>query len=378
MSLKIDFVEQASLPDANFAALCREFRISRPTGYKWLRRFKERGYDGLDEQSRRPRSAPLATAEDVVVAIVEARDKYPRWGAKKLVRILRSSLGENTPSAATVHRVLKRLGRVRKRTAKRPRNIVEKAPAVESREPNDVWTIDFKGWWRARDGRRCDPLTIRDGASRYLLALRLVAACTTECVREVMEGLFRRHGIPRAIQCDNGTPFVCVHSRAGLSSLSAWWISLGIRIVRSRPASPQDNGAHERMHADIAADLQVAPAQTVAAQQRACDRWRQTFNHVRPHDALRGKTPAEVYRSSPAKLRTVPPAYKTSWTVRRVTKAGTIKLAGETYFVSGALAGYDVALEPLGGVRYRVWFYNVDLGELEVLDVSDRALSLVA
>jgi hypothetical protein len=200
--------------------------------------------------------------------------------------------------------------------------------------------------------------------------------CTAEGVRAVMMKLFKRYGVPGAIQCDNGKPFISTTSRGGLSSLSAWWVSLGIRIARSRLGSPQDNGAHERMHADLAADVEAAPAPSFASQQRACDRWRQIFNHVRPHEALGGRVPADVYRSSPMKLLVRPARYPAHFVVRRVAPAGCIKLGGETYFISGSLRGQDVGLEPLDGLRHRVWFYSLDLGELEVADVQPRHLSV--
>jgi transposase InsO family protein len=357
------------------SALCREFKITRPTAYKWIGRFKKHGYSGLEDQSRRPHSAPYATAEDVVVAIVEARVKHPRWGAKKLANLLRAQFGELTPSESTIERVLRRFGKLRQRRKKRPLSVVEKAPQVSAREPNDVWTIDFKGWWRAGNGQRCEPLTIRDAASRYILAVTLMERCTAEHVRAVMTKIFRRYGLPKAIQCDNGTPFVCVRSRGGLSALSSWWISLGIRIVRSRPGHPQDNGGHERMHVDLAADVQAQPAASFALQQRACDRWRQVFNHVRPHDALGGKTPGDVYRASPTKPRMRVPTYPAHFVVRLVYRAGMIKIDHEPYFIGRSLAGHRIGLERLGGLRHRVWFYDLDLGELEVAHLRERSLT---
>ena len=168
--------------------------------------------------------------------------------------------------------------------------------------PNDVWTVDFKGWWTTRDGRRCEPLTVRDAFSRFILALRILPRSDTDGVRAVFEELFERHGLPKVIQSDNGAPFAAGRSLAGLTKLSAWWISLGIDVVRSRPGCPQDNGAHERMHADISVELQTQAAQSIRAQQRACDDWRVEFNHMRPHEALGLETPADVYRSSPRRL----------------------------------------------------------------------------
>lgn len=366
MALKIEFVDRARAPGANVSALCREFGISRQTGHKWLRRFDEKGYDGLEEESRRPRSTPLASGEEVVAAILALRDAHPRWGARKLVHLLRKELGEAAPSERTIARVLARFERVRRRVARRGLSLIDRAPEVVASAPNDVWTIDFKGWWYAADGARCEPLTVRDAFSRYVLATVILPRTDVEHVRAVLQRLFTKHGIPKAIQCDNGAPFISVKSRAGLTRLSVWWVSLGIRVVRSRVGCPQDNGAHERMHADMAADLERTPELSRSRQQRSCDRWRQEFNHVRPHEALKGKTPSDVYRGSPSKLRLRVSHYPSSWLIRRVAASGHVLVDGTHYFVSSALGGQCVALEPVGALRWRVWFHDVDLDTIEL------------
>jgi putative transposase len=294
MSLKIELVERHLAGEA-LAPLCREAGVSRTTGHKWVKRFKEMGHAGLEEVSRRPRSTPLATAEDLVLATLEAREIHPRWGPQKLHVLLRRRFGEQTPSVRTIARILKRANKVRERRRRAPISVVEQVPALAATEPNEVWTADFKGWWLTRDGSKCEPLTVRDSASRFVLAIE---ASSTACAptRKLFEQLFRKHGVPKAIQVDNGTPFISVTSRMGLSALSAWWVSLGIRVVRSRPGCPQDNGGHERMHRDVCAEVQAEPAETLKEQQQLLDRWRQEFNHVRPHQALGGKTPGDVYK----------------------------------------------------------------------------------
>jgi putative transposase len=376
MSSKIEFVESAIKPKANIAALCREHGISRQTGYKLLKRFKKQGYEGLDEVSRRPKTTPLATAEDVVAAVLAVRARYPRWGAKKLMVVLRRSLGEATPSVRTVHRLLKRFGKIKSRRTKPQLSVVQSAPSIVVRRPNDLWTIDFKGWWRTRDGTRVDPLTIRDAYSRFVLAIELVEACTGDAVRAVMLKLFRRYGLPAAIQCDNGSPFISSQSMGGLTKLSAWWVSLGIKVLRSRPGNPQDNGGHERMHVDVAGDLEADPADTRALQQRAIQRWRQTFNEVRPHEALKQRTPGEVYKPSRRKYGMFCQSISLGWIARKVGPSGRISIGGDDVFISHALVGYAVAIEPPHGrgLRRRVWFYDMQLGEIEVADVSAEQL----
>jgi putative transposase len=373
MSLKIEFVERAQKGE-KIAPLCREFGVSRTTGHKWLKRFKELGYAGLEDESRRPKTAPLAAAEDVVMAVLEARDAHPRWGPQKLRLLLKRRFGEGVPSERTVARILLRANRVRARRKRRPPNVVERAPQARAEAPNDLWTADFKGWWRAINGQRCEPLTVRDAFSRYVLTITLCRTKTSES-RAVFEQLFKKHGLPRAIQCDNGIPFVSVRSPGGLSALSAWWTSLGIQLVRSRPGCPQDNGGHERMHRDIRCDVQTLPAENLQSQQRLLDRWRQEFNHVRPHQALGGKTPAELYTRSERRLGTGQPyEYPAHFLVVKLGKAGRFYVHRAQYFLSASLAGHRVAFEPVDAFHVRAWFHDLDLGLIEIApDIDDLA-----
>jgi transposase InsO family protein len=252
-------------------------------------------------------------------------------------------------------------------------------PAIEVTSPNDLWTVDFKGWWRARNHQRCEPLTVRDAFSRFVLAIQVLPSTGGAPVRAIFEHLFRRNGVPKAIQCDNGIPFVAVQARGGLSVLSAWWVSLGIELVRSRPGCPQDNGGHERMHADMAAEIEAEPSASRALQQRACDKWRQQFNHVRPHDALDGKTPADVYRRSERALRSRSVLYPAGWYVRLVGRNGCVYLHSDKHFISVSLIGHQVGLEPIGPMHMRVWFYELDLGTIEIVpDLPIEAASLAS
>jgi len=370
MSQKLEFIEKAGAPGANISALCREYGISRQTGHKWLRRFRAQGYTGLTEQSRRPHTSPLTTAEEVVVSIVELRERHWSWGPDKIARVLRRAHGDDAPSKSTVARVLLRLGRIRKRRPPVRVWSVDSRPRIEVHAPNDLWTMDFKGWWRARNRDRCEPLTVRDAFSRKVLTVTLLEWSRIKDVRQVLQRLFERHGLPLAIQSDNGTPFVSVLARGGLSKLSVWLLSLGIQLVRSRPGCPQDNGGHERMHRDLS-ELECNPARTRRAQQCACDRWMVEFNEVRPHDALGGKTPAEVYRNSERRsLAPLNPNYPSDWQVRRVSGNGTVSLYDDTVFVSTALAGQLIGLKQEGLLRWRARFFDVDLGTIEIVPLA--------
>jgi putative transposase len=366
MSSKIAFVEQARRPGANIAALCREHGISRQTGHKWLKRFREGGFDGLQELSRRPSSSPSMTSAEVVAALLELRTKHQNWGPDKLARVLRRELLDDAPSRATVARILKTAGKVR---ARRPRVRVwhvDERPHIEVQAPNDLWTMDFKGWWKAKNGQRCEPLTVRDAMSRMMLAVVLVANTNAATVRKVLEKLFRTHGVPKAILVDNGSPWVNTRARGGLTKLSAWLVSLGIRLYRSRLGAPQDNGGHERMHRDLD-ELSLSPARSRRAQQPECDRWRMEFNHVRPHDALGGKTPAEVYGTpSPRPVAVRLPVYPADYITRHVMAAGTITVKNDRVTIGKALIGHRVGLRPEGGLRWRAYFFDCDLGVVEV------------
>ena len=343
MSEKLEFIEKALLPGANISELSKGQGISRQTGHKWLKRYKKLGYVGLVEKSRRPHASPLSTGEDIVVSVLKLRGEHPSWGPKKISRVLGRTLGDDTPSSGTVARILLRLGKIKKRRPAVRLWTVNNKPYVEVKAPNDLWTIDFKGWWRARNGERCAPLTVRDAFSRKVLTVALVPNTGGSHVRRILEDLFRAHGLPGAMQCDNGTPFIYMRSRGGLTKLSVWLVSLGIRLIRSRVASPQDNGGHERMHRDLS-ELDQKPASTRRAQQSECDRWMVDFNHVRPHEALGNKTPSEVYRNS--KVRSVEPrvpTYPPEWTSRRVGKLGSIRVNGDVYPLHRAV----VARRPL-------------------------------
>ncbi len=378
MSQKLEFIEKASAPEANISALCREYGISRQTGHKWLRRFRAQGYTGLVEQSRRPLVSPFTTAEEVVVRILELRDHHWSWGPDKIARVLRRAHGEGAPSKSTVARVLQRLGQMSRRRRRVRVWSVNERPRVEVHAPNDLWTVDIKGWWLARNRERCEPLTVRDAFSRKVLAVTLLEPYRTGHVRDVLRELFERHGLPTAMQSDNGTPFVCTRARGGLSRLSAWLVSLGIRLIRSRPGCPQDNGGHERMHRDLS-ELERRPARTRRAQQRDCDRWMVDFNEVRPHDALGGKTPAEVHHDSERRsLTPLAPSYPPEWKVRRVSNTGTVTVEDDTVFVSSALAGQLIGLKQEGVLLWRARFFDIDLGTIEIVPVVEAPLPGVA
>ena len=377
MTSKMEFVEAATRPGANISELCREYGISRQTGHKWLKRFRDRGYWGLEELSRRPSSSPGMTSEQVVKAVLELRDKHPSWGPRKLSVVLARRLGDDGPKRSTIARLLKNAGKIHRRRPPVRVWHVDGRPCVEANAPNDLWTMDFKGWWRARNGERCEPLTVRDAMSRMVLAAVVVARTRAEIVRKVLQRLFEQHGVPLAMLVDNGSPWISTRARGALTKLSTWLVSLGIRLYRSRPAKPQDNGGHERMHRDLN-ELRLAPASSRRTQQPLCDQWLLDFNHVRPHEALGDKTPAEVYGHPPRRppLERVP-TYPAGCVTRRVLSTGEITFDGDRVCIGRPFAGHLIGLRYESGVRWRAYFFDIDLGTIEIAEHSLTATEAV-
>ena len=365
-TVRREFVTKALLQGACFASLCREYGISRKTGYKWRQRALDEGVLTLAEHSRRPLRSPAQLDETCVCRLIRLKLRHPTWGPRK-IRTLYAKQWSPAPSASSCQRVLGKAGLVlpRRRTRTSPAQRITRGLVAQA--PNDVWTVDFKGWWRLRDGRRCEPLTVRDAFSRFVLAARTLPDSTSDSVRTEFERLFQLHGLPRAIKSDNGAPFASSSAPLGLSRLSAWWVALGIELDRSRPARPQDNGAHERLHKDLEAEVARCVQSDRTAQQAALDLWREEFNWVRPHDSLNQRTPGEVYRRS---QRRFPAAFTLDYAPgllpRQVDANGSIRWANGVYFVSTSLAGWPVGLRPSTHDTLEVWFSHLLLGHLEL------------
>ena len=365
MDERLRFVSLALLHDVSHSELCRTFGISRKTGYKWLQRYQAGGRPGLADASRRPLHVPSHLSVELVLEIVRQRLLHPRWGAAKLRALLaRSVPAAQLPSTRSVGRALERaqLTLPPKRRHRQGERLQNRLVAAA---PNDVWTVDFKGWWRTQDGRRCEPLTIRDEFSRFLLSVQALPGTDTGSVRGVFEEVFRRYGLPKVIQSDNGTPFASSNSVCGLTQLSAWWLALGIHLNRSRPAHPQDNGGHERMHRDLRQEVQIRPLADLPSQQARLEDWREEFNHVRPHEALGQQSPASVYRRSsrPYPEAAIEVEYPAEYEVRMVRRDGTVKYRGRLAFISQALAHWPIGVQMISDHRARVWFTDVCLGE---------------
>lgn len=359
---RLEFVMRAFKAE-NFRALCMEYGISAKTGYKWLERFKEHGRGGLADESRKPRSHAKALSEEVVCEIVRLKKLKPDWGPSK-IRSVYARLNEEVPSESSFKRVLDRAGWVERR----PRPKREESGRIfqgrKAEKANDVWTVDFKGWWYGSNRKRCEPLTVRDEFSRYVLELRALPNSRTATVRPCFESLFRRHGLPGAIRSDNGSPFASSNALLGLSRLSAWWLVLGIDLERGRPGCPQDNSAHERFHLDVARELE---GHKQAEQQAFLEEWRREFNHERPHQALGQRCPAEFYSNSERRFESTPEdlLYERPIQPRKVQNSGHFKWLDRDIWLSSTLAGWSVGLEADGGNETKVWFGRLLLGHID-------------
>jgi len=376
MDTKTEFVLRAMRQDSDFCGLCREFGISRKTGYKWKERFLEDGLTGLVERSRRPANSPNQLGEDQVCRIVRLKQAHPHWGPRKLREVFAKQFtSETVPSESTFKRVLDKAGLVEHRRQRKCQETGTRLTrAVVAERPNHVWTVDFKGWWYTLDRHRFEPLTIRDDYSRCVLCARALPSARSEVVREEFQRVFTQNGLPEIIRSDNGAPFAAVSSPLGLTRLSAWWLTLGIDLDRIRPGKPQENGAHERMHRDMARELESAAEVDLVKQQASLDVWVKAFNNERPHEALGMKVPRDVYVTSsrPFDPNPVQLVYPFHYEVRKVTTAGCISIDRVDIMISQALSGLHVGLEQIGGNRYSMWFCRLHLGELDLTTASFR------
>jgi len=355
-------VEHESGQDT-MAELCRRFGISRQTGYKWVERYEAQGPPGLQDRSRAPRHHPKAVPAEVEVAILESRAAHPTWGPKKVRAWLEVHRPHGSwPAASTFGEILKRHGLTVRRKKRRPTPPYTE-PFAACDGPNAVWCMDFKGWFQTGDGARCDPLTISDAFSRYVLRCQALTDTRHDTVRPLLEAAFREFGLPWAIRTDNGPPFAS-RGIAGLSRLSVWWLRLGIVPERIDAGHPEQNGRHERMHRTLKAETASPPARTVRGQQRVFDRWRVGFNEDRPHEALGNRTPASIYTPStrPYPDRLPPVEYPAGLVVRIVQKRGEFYWLGHRVFLGEALCNEPIGMEPLDGRYWLVYYATVALG----------------
>jgi transposase InsO family protein len=356
----------------SMASLCREFNISRKTGYKIFERYEECGLEGLSDRTRRPFRYANQLPEQVEAAIVAARRERPNWGARKIRERLLRRLPQavKIPATSTIHAVMDRHGLVTR--PKRPRTRAEGTPLSEGLAPNDLWSTDYKGEFMLGDKRYCYPLTVTDHASRYLLLCEAMESNAERPAFTAFERLFRERGLPGAIRSDNGVPFASPNGLFNLSKLSVWWLRLGIRIERIRPGHPQQNGRHERMHLTLKQEATRPAGANLLQQQAKLDNFQQVFNHERPHEALGMQCPADLYAASPRPYVGIPePYYPFHDRTVMVTCCGRLCLYRKKINLSVTLAGQAVGIKEVDDGIWLVSFMEYDLG---YIDLEERTL----
>ena len=367
MEQRLELIREYTSGLLTMTELVAQYGVSQKTAYKWLARYEAHGVAGLGDRSRRPHHSPHATAAAVMEAVVACRRRHPRWGAKKLLGVLRRRHPEVAwPARSTVCDHLKARGFVRTRKRRPPATSPARSPLTRAAAPNEVWTTDFKGEFRTGDGYYCYPLTLRDAFSRFVLRCDALTTRSLVDTRRGFERAFAHYGLPDRIRSDNGGPFASP-GLGGLSRLSVWWIRLGIIPERIAPGHPEQNGSHEQFHAVLKAQTTRPPAATARAQQRRFAAFCAEYNRERPHEALRDDTPADHYRPSPRPLprRLSPLEYPRHTEVRFVSSNGCVSWLNDPLFLTTALAGEYVAFEEVDDGLWTIRFADVVLGRLD-------------
>jgi putative transposase len=350
------FLEDYELNYYSISDLAERFCISRKTAYKWINRFKENGHRGFQELSRRPHSCPRQTDKELVEELVALRKAHPKWGPNKLLDLMRRrDPKRKLPAISTAALILKRNGLVRPR--RRYRRAHPGCPKSVPQGPNDIWAADYKGQFRLKNGNYCFPMTVSDLSSRFILGIDAHPAISLEKTFRHFTTLFQAYGLPNRIRTDNGVPFAS-NALARLSQLSVWFIKLGIYPELIEPGKPQQNGVHERMHRTLKQEATIPPASSLRGQQRKLDQFREEFNRVRPHEAIGMKRPGEIYQVSERRMpkRVETYDYPAHFLVRRVSRAGTIRIFGKQVFVSNTLEEDYVGLEEVDDGVYDIYF----------------------
>ena len=353
--------------------LCRCFGVSRKTGYKWVRRYEQGKLTALKDLSRAPHMHPNQVPAEIVRELIAVRKKHRTWGARTILyRLQRDQPAQSWPAPSTITEILKRHGLVRARRRRRQRIGSAAQMLSVPTQANDVWGVDYKGWFLTRDGKRCNPLTVSDLHSRYLLECQRVEKQNTVCTQPIFVRLFREYGLPAAIRSDNGSPFGST-GLGGLTRLAVQWVKLGIRLERIVPGRPDQNGCHERMHLTLQRATACPPRANGRAQQRAFGIFRDEFNNQRPHHALNGDVPAQWYHPSPRAYpkQVAEIEYPSHFEVRRVRTSGEIQWRGEMIYVSHTLVGELVGLEMISERHWEMSFGPI---RLAMLDAESRKL----
>ncbi len=371
MRERLKFVSSLRKYKSTFKSYCSLFGVAPKTGYKWLHQFETSGLAGLRDRSRRPRSNSRAISQVMAWRLVELRQEHPTWGPRKLLTLLETlEPGWDLPAPSTVGELLKRRGLVapRKRSYRQhPRT----EPLRHADKPNAVWSMDFKGWFRLGDGTRCDPLTITDGFSRYLLCCKAGTAVGNTVGKDVWTALvhvFCEYGMPLALRVDNGQPWAAPKGDLGITKLAVKILKLGITLERIDPGKPQQNGRHERFHLTLQQETAQPPSMDMQAQQLRFDAFQREYNETRPHEALQQRTPAKLFvrsrRAFPSRIEE--PEYPRWYEVHRPGKGGNLTFHHAQYFISQALAGERVGFVEVEEGCFELYFGKLLLGRIHI------------
>lgn len=365
MDERVGFIAAHQFGLYSMTELCALFGISRKTGYKWLDRYAAAGPAGLAERSHAPLHPAHVTPTAIAQDIIDFKRAHSSWGPRKLVARLKEKQPHvSWPSGSTAGEILKRAGLVAPRKVRR-RTPVHIGALTLAERPNHLWAVDHKGWIRLRDGSRCEPLTITDSFSRYLIGVDATPNTREEEARPRFERAFHEFGLPDIIRSDNGSPFASA-SVTGLTQLSVWWTKLGLVHERIEPGHPQQNGRHERMHLTLLEAMSPASANQNEQNQRF-EAFKREYNEERPHEALGQKPPGRFYQPSPRQMpkRILEPEYPKEAAVRQVRSNGEIKWRGDLLSISTALTGETVCVEETEFGEWRVRFYARTLGVID-------------
>jgi transposase InsO family protein len=366
MDERLRFVAKL-LDGESMTDVCREFGISRKTGYKIFTRYRDHGVEALCDRSRRPVRYANQLPSQIESLIVSLKREKPHWGARKIRELLVRRLDGDVriPAKSTIHAVLHRQGLVK--SIRRPRPRASGTPLSAGIAPNDLWCADFKGEFKLGNGHYCYPLTVTDHASRFLLLCEALESTREDTAITAFEQLFLERGLPAAIRSDNGVPFASPNALFNLSKLSVWWLRLGIDIERIKPGHPQQNGRHERMHLTLKKEATRPPGMNSLQQQARFDAFVREFNHERPHEALAMKTPAEAYSASPTTYRGLPDlTYPLHDRDVLVTACGRICMHRKRINISTVLAGQRVGIKEVDEGIWIVSFMQYDLGYIDL------------
>jgi transposase InsO family protein len=371
---RMRFVLDIEEGDNSMTELCTYFGISRKTGYKWLDRYRTEGAHGLEDRSREHHRHPATIADEIVDLIIEMRHQHPSWGPKKLKALMERRYPNGIwPAPSTIGKKLKIAG-LTSSLRRRSRIPPYTQPYAGVGFPNATWCADYKGWFRTGDRRRCEPLTLTDGFSRFLLCCEALSTTRSELARPVFEKAFRENGLPDSMRTDNGVPFA-VPGRTGLSRLSVWWLKLGIMPERIETGHPEQNGRHERFHLTLKREATQPARENLEQQQKVFDTFRQEYNNERPHEALGMQTPAECYRSSSRSYPDKIPAmeYPAGFVAHRIQSSGKLKWRGTQITVSRFLTGEIVGLE-----QHTERYWKIHFGRLPLLWLDGHERKLLA